>query len=333
MKAKFFLFLVFFCQILLADEKVYKIKFSHVVSVQTPIGKAADYFAKRVFELSKGRLVVQVFPQSSLQDDSKILASLKLNNIQMAVPTLAKISTIFPEFGIFDLPFLFDDEKQVHKIADGKIGQRLKSLFQNSGVVAFDYWDTGFKHFSSSKKPILLPSDVVGQKFRIQSSKIIEEQMKYMGANAQVMPFSEVYAALSQGVIDASENPIVNFYNSKFYEVQSHLTLSSHAYSLCLVLVSKKFLDKLPEDLKEIFKQALSEATEFERAETKRQVSQIVANLKQYEERMKFKIYTLNSDEIAIWREKMVEIYPKFASIISPNLIKEVMEERDKNEK
>lgn len=326
---KFFIIFVIFYQICLADEKVYKIKFSHVVSTQTPIGMAADFFAKRVKELSNGRLLVQIYPQSSLQDDSKILVSLKLNNIQMAVPTLAKISSVFPQFGIFDLPFLFDSTAQVHRVADGKIGQDLKNLFKGSGVIAFEYWDTGFKHFSSSKRAILLPDDIKGQKFRIQSSKIIEEQMKNLGANTQVMPFSEVYAALSQGVIDAGENPIVNFYNSKFYEIQNYLTLSSHAYSLCLVLLSEKFWINLPSDLQDIFKKALREATEFERIQTAKQVEQVLLNLKEYEKNSsKFKIYTLDSQQIKLWRDKMVEIYPKFYSLISRDLIDEVMKEK-----
>ena len=123
-------------------------------------------------------------------------------------------------------------------------------MIAKKGFIALDFWDAGFKHFSSSKKPIVEPEDAKGQKFRIQSSKVLEEQIKAVGGNPQVLPFSEVYPALQQGVVDATENPLSNFYNSKFYEAQSSLTLSGHGYLEYLVVMSEKFWKGLPDDMK-----------------------------------------------------------------------------------
>lgn len=307
------------------EPDVYKVKFAHVVSANTAKGQAADFFAKRVDELSAGKIKVEVFPSAQLVDDDKVFQELMRNNVQMAAPSFSKFTPIAKEFNIWDIPYIFRDVEHLHKVMDGEAGQILKDVISKKGIVALDYWDAGFKQFSTNKKPIVLPEDAKGQKIRIMSSKVLEEQIKALGAIPQVLPFGEVYSALSTGVVDAAENPLSNLYNSKFYEVQSSITLSNHGYLGYLVVVSDGFWKKLPDDLKDIFKQALKEATEFERAESAKEEELLLNKLKK-EDATKTEIITLTQEQIDIWREAMQSLYPKFYDLVGQDLIEKVLQ-------
>lgn len=306
----------------LAYAKTYTIKFSHVVSPSTPKGKAADYFAKRVEEITNGQVKVKVFPNSSLYNDKAVMMALKLGNAQMAVPSFSKFTSLVPQLQLFDLPFLFKDIDHLHRVMDGEVGAKLKSLVTAKGFVALDYWDNGFKQFSSSIKPILLPEDAAGQKFRIMSSKVLEEQFLAVKANPQVLPFSEVYSALQQGVVDAAENPLSNFYTKKFNEVQAHLTMSNHGYLGYLVVASKKFWKKLPKDLQAKVKQAMDEATEYNRKLAVELEADYIAKIKAYANKTgNLEIHELNNAQKEAWRKATSTIYPEFYDVIGKDLI------------
>ncbi|WP_458700958.1 TRAP transporter substrate-binding protein [Sulfurospirillum sp. 1307] len=301
----------------------YTIKFSHVVSANTPKGKAADFFAKRVGELTAGKVEVKVFPSSQLYTDKAVMKALKLGNVQMAAPSFSKFTSLVPQLQLFDLPFLFRDVDHVHAVMDGEVGQKLKDLVTKKGFVALDYWDNGFKHLSSNKKALIRPEDAKGQKFRIMSSKVIESQFLAVGANPQVLPFSEVYSALQQGVVDAAENPLSNFYTKKFYEVQTDLTLSSHGYLGYLVVMSKRFWNKLPDDLKPKIKQAMREATELNRKLAAELEADYLAKIKDYANKTgKLKIHTLTPEQKAAWKKATSVIYKDFYKVIGEDLIK-----------
>ncbi len=291
----------------------YVLKFSHVVSENTPKGKAAKFFEKRLEELSKGRIDVQVYPNSQLYKDKEVLKALKLNSAQMACPSFSKFTKTVPQLALFDLPFLFRDMDHVHKVQDGEVGQKLKDLVAKKGFVVLDYWDNAFKQLTSSKKALLMPEDAKGQKFRIMSSKVLEEQFKAVGAIPQVMPFSEVYSALAQGVIDGQENTNSNIYTKKFYEVQKYMTVSNHGYLGYLVVMSKKFYDSLPKDLQEAVKQAMKEATAKEREYAAQLDKEQFNKIKEYANKTgKLKIYELNDEQKKAWKEAMSKVYPKF---------------------
>ncbi|WP_104721826.1 DctP family TRAP transporter solute-binding subunit [Helicobacter mesocricetorum] len=306
------------------SKQVYEVKFSHVVNVNTPKGKAADFFAKRVEELSEGRIKVYVFPSAQLVDDDKIFQELKRNNIQMAAPSFSKFTPFAKEFNFWDIPFLFKDTEHLHKVMDGEVGEALKEVIAKKGYVALDYWDTGFKHFSSNKKPIVLPSDAEGQKMRIMSSKVIEEQTKAIKAIPQVLPFGEVYSALQTGVVDAAENPLANFYNSKFYEVQNSLTISNHGYLGSLVVASEKFWQELPQDLQEVVKKAINEATILNREEAQKDEKILFEKLKS-NNTVKTQIFELTKEQRQQWQEVMIAIYPKFYDLVDKDLIEKTL--------
>ena len=297
------------------------IKFSHVVAADSPKGKAANYFKKLVEERSHGRIKVEVYPNASLYDDREALEALSMNAIQMAAPAFSKFTGFVPQLQIFDLPFLFDNTTQLHRVLEGPVGQKLLQAVDKRGLLGLDYWDNGFKDLSANK-PLLKPADAAGLKFRIMSSKVLEAQIKAVDANPQVLPFSEVYSALQQGVVDAAENPLSNFYTKKFYEVQSDLTLSNHGYLGYMVVTNKIFWNSLPDDLKKIVVQSMKDATAYNDKEA---VELDKVYLKKIEASGKCKVYTLTTAQRAAWKAQMVKIYPQFYGIIGKDLIEQAM--------
>ena len=304
--------------------KVYEVKFAHVVSANTPKGRAADFFAKRVNEMTDGRIVVHVFPSAQLVDDDKVFQELKRNNVQLAAPSFSKFTPFAKEFNLWDIPFIFRDTEHLHKVMDGEVGQILKDVITAKGYVALDYWDAGFKQFSTNKKPIVLPSDVEGQKMRIMSSKVLEEQTKAVKGIPQVLPFGEVYSALQTGVVDAAENPLSNLYNSKFYEVQSSITMSNHGYLGYLVVASEKFWNELPKDLQEKFVAAMKEATAYEREESAKEEAMLLDKLKA-DDKTGTQIFELTEEQKQQWKDVMIAIYPKFYDLVSQELIEKTI--------
>jgi C4-dicarboxylate-binding protein DctP len=306
----------------------YTMKVSHVVSASTPKGKAADFFEKRVEELSGGKIDVQVFPNSQLYGDGEEMKALVMNNVQLIMPSLSKFTSVAPQMQLFDLPFIFRDKAHLYNVMDGEVGAILKSkVDEKKQMIALDYWDAGFKHFSSSTKALVKPEDAKGLKFRIQSSKVLEAQFKSVGGNPQVLPFSEVYSALQQGVVDGTENPLSNFYTKKFHEVQSSLTLSSHGYLGYLVVMNEQFWNKLPKDLQANVSQAMKEATKLEREESMKEDALMMESLTKYaKETNKLEIIELSDAQKQEWKKTMSVVYPQFYDVIGEDLIKKAIE-------
>src|SRR6476469_5390170 len=221
------------------------IKFSHVVAVETPKGKAADYFKKLAEERTKGRVKVEVYPNSSLFKDGEEMEALQLGSVQMLAPSVSKFGPLGArEFEIFDIPYIFDSYDDLHKVTQGPVGQSLFKKLESKGITGLAYWVNGIKDMSANKA-LRKPEDMKGLKMRIQSSKVLESEMRAFGALPQVMAFSEVYQAMQTGVVDGSENPPSNFYTQKVDEVQKYLTLTDHGVIEYAVIVNKKFWDGL----------------------------------------------------------------------------------------
>ena len=299
------------------------IKFTHVVAVDTPKGQAAEYFKKLVEERSGGKMKVEVYPNSSLFDDKQVMEPLITNAIQMAAPSFSKFTKFAPQLQLFDLPFLFNDADHLHKVTTGPVGQKVLSVVGKKGLVGLAFWDNGFKELSANK-PLLMPQDADGLKFRIMSSKVLEAQMKAVGGNPQVLPFSEVYSALQQRVVDACENPLSNFFTQKFYEVQTDLTMTHHGYLGYLVVTNKIFWKKLNDDQRALITKAMQEATVYGNNLAKKMDDDYLQKIK---ETGKTKIHELNATQRKAWKDKMLAIYPKFYDVIGKDLIDEAIAE------
>jgi C4-dicarboxylate-binding protein DctP len=297
------------------------IKFSHVVAVDTPKGEAAEYFKKLAEERTKGAVKVEVYPNSQLYKDKEEMEALQMGAVQMLAPSLAKFAPLgVKEFELFDLPFIFDGYKDLHSVTQGPVGKKLLDKLEVKGILGLAYWDNGFKVMSANKA-LRVPDDFKGQKMRIQSSKILDAQMRALGAIPQVMAFSEVYQALQTGVVDGTENPPSNLYTQKMFEVQKHVTISDHGYLGYAVIVNKKFWEGLPADIRAHLESSMKDATIFANQIAKKKNDEDMAAVKASG---KSEVYTLTPQERAAWRTALVKVHTEMESRIGADLIKEV---------
>jgi C4-dicarboxylate-binding protein DctP len=300
------------------------IKFSHVVAVDTPKGKAAEYFKKLAEERTKGRVKVEVYPNSSLFKDGEEMEALQLGSVQLLAPSLAKFGPLgVREFEVFDLPYIFDNYDELHKVTNGPVGAALFKKLESKGIVGLAYWDNGFKVMSANR-PIRVPADYKGLKMRIQSSKVLGDEMKALGAIPQVMAFSEVYQALQTGVVDGTENPPSNFYTQKMQEVQKYLALTDHGYLGYAVIANKKFWDGLPPDIRTTLDGAMKDATKFANDIAKKENDDALAAVKASG---KTEIITLTPDQKAAMKKALVPVHKENESRVGKDTIAEVYKE------
>lgn len=239
------------------------IKFSHVVAPDTPKGKGANKFKELAEKYTDGKVKIEVYPNSQLYKDKEEVEALQLGAVQMLAPSLSKFGPLgAKEFEAFDLPYIFPDYAALRRVTDGPIGQGMLKRLEGKGILGLAFWDNGFKVMSANK-PIKTPDDMLGLKIRIQSSKVLEAEIKALGALPQVMAFGEVYQALQTGVVDGTENPPSNMFTQKMHEVQKHGIITNHGYLGYAVIVNKSFWDGLPADVRAGLEKAMAEATQY----------------------------------------------------------------------
>jgi C4-dicarboxylate-binding protein DctP len=315
--------LALLCALAVQAEGPIAIKFSHVVASDTPKGKAAERFAELAKEKTGGRVEVTVYPNSTLYKDKEEMEALQLGAVQMLAPSLAKFGPLgVKEFEVFDLPYLFDDYEQLHKVTMGPVGKGLLDKLTDKGVLGLAYWDNGFKVMSANK-PLREPKDFRGLKMRIQSSKVLDAQMRALGANPQVMAFSEVYQALQTGVVDGTENPPSNLYTQKMHEVQKYVTLSDHGYLGYAVIVNKAFWEGLPPDIRAALEEAMAEATLYANEIAKQENEDALAKVR---ESGKSELITLTPEQKSEWKKRLIEVHRKMADRIGKDLIESIYE-------
>jgi C4-dicarboxylate-binding protein DctP len=300
------------------------IKFSHVVAADTPKGKASEFFAKKAAELTKGKVKVEVYANSALYKDKEEIEALQIGAVQMLAPSLAKFGPLgVKEFEAFDLPFIFDDRDDLHKITQGPVGAGLLAKLEPKGIKGLAYWDNGFKSFSANT-PLKNVADFKGKKFRIQSSKVLEEEIRSIGGIAQVMAFSEVYQALQTGVVDGTENPLSNFYTQKMHEVQKHLSLTNHGYLGYAVIVNKKFWDGLPADVRAQLEQAMKEATTYANKIAQEEND---ASLEGVKKSGKTTVYVPTPEERLALKKAMAPVHIKMADRVGKETLQTIYKE------
>src|SRR5215470_14619140 len=281
------------------------VKFSHVVTDDTPKGKGALKFKELAEARTKGRVKVEVYPNSQLYKDREELEALQLGAVQMLAPSVSKFGPLgVRKFEVFDMPYMFPTEASMEKVVDGPVGSGLFKLLEPKGITGLAYWFNGFKEFTANK-PLKTLDDFKGLKIRIQSSKVIEGEIKALGAIPQVMAFSEVYTALQQGVVDGEENTPSNKYTQKMHEVQKHMTMSDHGVVMYAVVVNKKFWDGLPADIRKSLNEAMAESTKYVWKIAKQENDDAVAKIKAAKTT---EIYVLPPAEKAVWRKAMLPL-------------------------
>lgn len=300
------------------------IKFSHVVAPDTPKGKGSLKFKALAEQYTNGKVVVDVYPNSQLYKDNEELQALQLGAVQMLAPSLAKFGPLgVREFEVFDLPFILPSKAALRKVTEGPLGKKLMGLLEPKGIVGLAYWDNGFKDMSANK-PLRMPEDFRGLKMRIQSSKVLEAQMRALGAIPQVMAFSEVYQALATGVVDGTENPPSNEYTQKMHEVQKYTMLSEHGYVGYAVITNKKFWDGLPADVRAALTKAMAEATAFTNDIAQKENDDALEEIKKSG---KSQVLALTPEQKAAWRKALEPVYAEMASRVGKDVIAEFEKE------
>jgi C4-dicarboxylate-binding protein DctP len=287
------------------------IKFSHVVTNDTPKGKAALRFKELAEKATGGKVKVDVYPNSTLYKDKEELEALQLGTVQMLAPSLAKFAPLgVKEFEAFDMPFIFPNKQALYRVTTGPLGKQLFAKLEPKGFHGLAYWDNGFKDMTANK-PLHTPADFRGLKMRIQSSKVLDAQFRALGANPQVLAFSEVYQALQTGVVDGTENTPSNIFTQKMHEVQKHMTISDHGYIGYAVIVNKKFWDGLPADIRTKLDGAMVEATKYANDIAQEENDKAIAAIKASG---KTTVYTLTPAEREAWKKAMAPVYKQMES-------------------
>lgn len=299
----------------LAEEIV--IKFSHVVSDDTPKGKGANMLRDLVKERLAGKVKIEVFPSSQLYTDKDVLKALLRNDVQLAAPSLSKFGRFTKKYGVFDLPFLFKDTAAVECFTAGPKGKELLKAADDKGFLGLAYWMNGMKQLSANNA-LIKPSDAKDKKFRVMSSDVLVAQFEAVNANPQKMAFSEVYNGLQSGLIDGQENTWSNMFSKKFFEVQKEISESNHGVLEYLVVTNAKFWGGLPADIRSELESIIAEVTTkvtawaLEKAEVDK---------KKITDSGKTHINTLSADDLALWQTAMKPVWAKFSNDIGQDSI------------
>ncbi|MFP5405667.1 MAG: TRAP transporter substrate-binding protein, partial [Gammaproteobacteria bacterium] len=227
--------------------------------------EAAVKFAEAVKEKSGGRIEVQVAPSAQLGDDAAMVTALRTGALDLSANSQGAVANAVPEYNAFGMPFLFSSPAQALKLLDGALGKTLAEQSARKGLIVLGYWDNGIRHMTNSKHPINKVEDIAGLKLRVPPDATLVDIMQALGAEAQQIKFAELYVALQQGVVDGQENPLVNIYASKLYEVQKYLALTNHQFQMTPFLMGKRSWDRLSEADRKVVQEAAAEATTLQR--------------------------------------------------------------------
>jgi len=297
------------------------IKFSHVTNTDKhPKGIAASLLEKRVNEEMNGKACMQVFPNSSLYDDDKVLEALASGDVQLAAPSLSKFEEYTKKYRLFDLPFLFENIDAVDRFQNSADGQKLKDAMVRRGLKGLQFWHNGMKQLSA-KRPLITPDDAKGLKFRVQASDVLVAQFVQLGANPQKMSFSEVYGGLQTGVIDGQENTWSNIYGQKFFEVQDGITETNHGVIDYMVVTSAEWWDGLKPDIRDQFAKILAEVTAERNAESDKVNQENKAKIIE----AGGVVRTLTPEQRQAWVDAMKPMWKKFEDNIGPELMNAAM--------
>ncbi|WP_417524785.1 DctP family TRAP transporter solute-binding subunit [Marinovum sp.] len=290
------------------DDGEIVIKFAHVTNTDKhPKGIAASLLEQRVNDEMNGKACLEVFPNSTLYNDDQVLEAMLNGDVQLAAPSLSKFERFTKQFRIFDLPFMFKDINAVDAFQNSETGQAMKESMTRRGLLGLAFWHNGMKQMSANK-PLILPSDANGLKFRVQSSDVLKAQMAAIGGSPQPMAFSEVYGALQTGVVDGQENTWSNIYGQKFFEVQDGITETNHGIIDYLLVTSVDFYDSLPDDVREQLTTIINEVTEARNAES----TKVNAEAKQAIIDAGGVVRTLDADQRQAWVDVMKPVWEEF---------------------
>ncbi|MDZ4073155.1 MAG: TRAP transporter substrate-binding protein [Hylemonella sp.] len=294
------------------------IKFGHLNNADHPVSLGVKRFAELLAAKSGGKLKVQEFPASQLGNEMQQQSALQGGVQEMSAPATTSLAGIVKEFGLVDFPFAVSNFTQADALLDGPFGQALLARLPEKGLVALGYWDLGFRNVTNSKRPITKPEDLDGLKLRVIPNPVFLETFKAFKANPVPMPFAELYGALEAKAVDGQENPFAVILSNKFYEVNKYVSATNHVYAANIMLVSKRFWDRLSPVEQKIMNDAANESRAYQR-----QVSRAAAQKAVAELQAKGMLYNeLSPAEQARMRTVAAPVAEKFAASYDPAIVK-----------
>jgi tripartite ATP-independent transporter DctP family solute receptor len=302
------------------------IRYGYGLGKDTHQGRAVEFFAQQVGEASGGKLRVRTFPDGTLGPDMQMQSALIGGSQEMMVGSTATLVGIVPEFALWDLPFLFNNEQEADAVLDGPIGQEVLDKLPPQGLVGLVYYENGFRNLTNSKRPIATLQDLAGLKLRVMQNPVFLDVFAAMQANPVPLPFSELFTALETGAVDGQENPVNTIETSKFYEVQKYLTLTRHVYSPWIVLASKSWWDQLSADEQKILMDAAVESRDFQRKDSREQTAKALEALKE----QGMQVVEPTPEEMAQFRAAAQPTIDKYAQQIGGDLPQRLFAELEK---
>jgi tripartite ATP-independent transporter DctP family solute receptor len=291
-----------------------------------PQGVSVKKFAELLAQKTGGKLNAKLFAGGALGNDVTMISALRGGTQEMVVPDSSTLVSLVKDFGVLNLPLVINSEQEADRLLDGPFGQKLLAQLPDKGLIGLAFWENGFRHVTNNRRPIQKAEDFAGLKIRVIQNPLFIETFSTLGANALPMPFPEVYTALEQRTVDGQENPTATILASKFYEVQKHLVLDRHIYSVWVLLLSKKTWDSLSADEKKAVQEAAREATAFERKTIREFGANALGELKKHG----MQITELAPAEQAKLREKLQPVVAKFSKEFGEATAKEMFSELEK---
>ncbi len=256
------------------------IKLGMTINEQDSFFVCATKFSELVEERTNGAYDIQLFPNSSLGDERTMLESMQMGTLDSGIITSGPFVNFVPEFGVFDLPFLFPDNASAYKVLDGEIGKEILSKLEDHDLKGLAYAERGFRNLTNSVRPVRTAEDIKDLKIRVMENEVYLSAFKAMDVNAVPIAWTEALTALQQGTIQGQENPVNVIHAYKMWDSQKHVTMTRHAYAAAVITFSEEVFNSLPADVQEIFVQAAQEAAEYERAWVAENEEAQIADLK-----------------------------------------------------
>jgi tripartite ATP-independent transporter DctP family solute receptor len=295
---------------------------AHTTTPDHPYTLGMVRYAQLVRERSRGRINITVHHSRQLGDERQVVEGLQLGTIHLTVTSTGPLGGFVPAINVLDLPFLFRDGAHAHAVLDGEIGQGLLRKFTDVGITGLAFWENGFRHMTSAKKPIRAPEDLKNLKVRVMENKVHQAAFRQLGADATPMAWGEVFTSLQQGLLDAQENPIPIIATFKLHEVQKYLSLTGHVYSPAPLLLSRKVWDRLPPELQKVMRDTAMEVARVERSLVRSQEQKQLGELKAKG------MVVIESPDKAAFREAMRPAFEQFEAQFGKEVVQRIRDTR-----
>ena len=312
-----------------ADIKERTIKYAVIYDIKHPHGLGAQKFADLVAERSGNKMKVKIYPNGTLGGEVAIISSMQGGTVEMSAVATSQLVGVIKDFAALDLPFLFNNEKEVDRVVDGPVGKVFLDKLPEKGLIGLSWFEHGFRNLTNSKRPATKMEDIQGLKIRVEQNAVAIDTWNMLGSNAVPMPFPELYSALEQKAVDGQENPYSTVDSAKFFEVQKYLSVTKHKYTPLDLMLSKKFWDQLSADEKKIIQDAATEAAVYQRKANRDLNEQYLQSLK----KTGLQINEVPAAEVARMRAKVQPVVDKYSAQIGGTLVKDLYGEIEKARK